>query len=58
MSTKTLGSFKITKTLGRGGSCKVKLAEDADGNKYAMKIMNKDMDMEMRQLVINEVNAL
>ena len=58
MSTKTLGQFKITKTLGKGGSCKVKLAEDINGNKYAMKIMNPDMDNELRQLVINEVNAL
>ena len=59
MSTnKTIGKFKILQTLGKGGSCKVKLVQDADGNKYAMKIMNENMSLEMRQLVINEVNAL
>jgi len=58
MTTKTIGQFKITKTLGKGGSCKVKLGEDMNGKKYAIKIMNENLDLETRQLVITEVNAL
>ena len=43
MSQKTLGErYNILRTLGSGGSCKVKLAEDLEnkGKKVAIKIMN------------------
>ena len=37
---KRLGKYTILQTLGSGGSCKVKLAEDEHGNKVALKIMD------------------
>lgn len=52
-----IGKYNITRTLGSGGSCKVKLGDDGV-RKYAIKIMNDDMDAETRQLVMTEVQAL
>jgi len=55
----TLGNFKILRQLGKGASCKVKLAQDlSTGRKCAVKIMNDNMDHSMKQLVLNEVNAM
>jgi len=34
-----LESLHIGKTLGVGASCKVKLARDTEGNRYAIKIL-------------------
>ena len=46
MSVKTLGRFEIGRTLGRGGSCKVKLGYDTENfnQKVAIKIINDDLD--------------
>lgn len=42
--SKSIGRFQILRTLGSGGSCKVKLAKDTEsGRKVAVKIMNDDM---------------
>lgn len=38
----TISKYTLGKTLGEGWNSKVKAAEDADGNKYAIKIMNKE----------------
>lgn len=38
----TLGKYQIGKTLGSGVSCKVKLAKDATGTRYAIKILHND----------------
>lgn len=42
---KTIGRFKIGRTLGDGGSCKVKLAYDSNNNdrKVAIKIMKESV---------------
>lgn len=48
----TLGNYKTLHTLGKGASCKVKLALDtATGRKVAIKVMNNNMDAEMAKLV-------
>ena len=58
--SKTIGKYTILRTLGSGGSCKVKLAENtADGNKkVAVKIMNDDMGQEEKALLKNEVEIM
>tara|TARA_B110000285_G_C14884571_1_gene495541 strand:+ start:90 stop:272 length:183 start_codon:yes stop_codon:yes gene_type:complete len=58
--SKTIGKYTILRTLGSGGSCKVKLAENtADGNKkVAVKIMNDDMGQEEKALLKNEVDIM
>ena len=38
----TLDQYTIIKTLGSGVSAKVKLAEDPQGNRYALKIFKLD----------------
>ena len=38
----TLGPYQLGRTLGSGVSCKVKIAKDASGKKYAIKILNND----------------
>ena len=38
--TPSLDNLKIGRTIGSGASCKVKIAKDNEGNKYAMKILN------------------
>ena len=43
--TGTLGKYTLLRTLGKGASCKVKLAHDPEtGRKVAIKIMNDNMD--------------
>ena len=57
--TGTLGKYTIMRTLGKGASCKVKLAHDPEtGKKVAIKIMNDDMDPNLKQLVMTEVKAM
>ena len=38
----TLGKYQLGKTLGSGVSCKVKLAKDATGTRFAVKILHND----------------
>ena len=38
----TLDKYQLGKTLGSGVSCKVKLAKDATGTRYAVKILHND----------------
>jgi serine/threonine protein kinase len=55
----TLGKYNVMRTLGKGASCKVKLAQDPEtGRKVAIKIMNDNMDANMKQLVMTEVKAM
>jgi len=55
----TIGRYKITRTLGSGASCKVKLAIDTEtGRKVAIKILHGDMDEKMKELVMTEVEAM
>jgi len=45
----TLGNYQILRQLGKGASCKVKLAIDnSTGRKVAIKIMNSNMDQSMK----------
>jgi len=54
-----IGKFEIQRTLGRGASCKVKLAFDTEMNRnVAVKIMNDNIDDKARALLLNEVKAL
>jgi serine/threonine protein kinase len=48
--------FQLGRTLGSGVSCKVKLAKDKENNRYAVKIMNKDVDFE--ELMSTELEVL
>ena len=55
----TIGRFEITKTLGSGASCKVKLGYDTEtGRKVAVKILNDGLDEKMKELVMTEVEAM
>lgn len=38
----SLNQYVLGRTLGSGVSCKVKLAKDTSGKRYAIKILNKD----------------
>lgn len=59
MSAKKIGQYEISRTLGSGASCKVKLATDTNnGRKVAIKIMSKDLDKDVLKLVMTEVEAL
>jgi serine/threonine protein kinase len=60
MSSKTVGErYEILRTLGSGGSCKVKLALDRETRqKVAVKIMNDDMGEEEKKLLANEVQTM
>ena len=48
--------FQLGRTLGSGVSCKVKLSKDKENNRYAVKIMNKDVDFE--ELMSTELEVL
>ncbi len=51
-----LGKYEIVKTLGSGGSCKVKLAIDTDnGEKVAIKMLNQNLDSKTHSLIKSEV---
>lgn len=54
-----IGRFQIGRTLGSGASCKVKIGLDTTTKrKVAVKIMNKSLDEETKNLVMTEVDAL
>ena len=38
------GEYELGRTLGRGVSCKVKIARDRQGNRFAVKIMHRNED--------------
>jgi serine/threonine protein kinase len=55
----TIGKYTVMRTLGKGASCKVKLALDKEtGRKYAIKIINDMMDASLKALVMTEVKAM
>jgi serine/threonine protein kinase len=57
--SKTIGKYNILRTLGSGGSCKVKLAMDTETNrKVAVKIMNDDMGEDEKALLKTEVETM
>jgi serine/threonine protein kinase len=52
----TLGKYTLGRTLGSGVSCKVKLAKDDAGTRYAIKILHQDE--QFQELVETEVDTL
>ena len=52
----TLNQYILGRTLGSGVSCKVKLAKDATGTRYAIKIIHGEESFE--ELIDTEVTAL
>jgi len=52
----TLGDYILGRTLGSGVSCKVKLAKDAGGTRYAIKILHQDE--QFQELIETEVDTL
>lgn len=56
MPTYLNDKYQLGRTLGSGVSCKVKLAKDKENNRYAVKIMNKDIDV--KEMVDTELDAL
>jgi len=54
----TLGKFQLGKTLGSGVSCKVKLARDSFGNRYAIKIFKSSKIDDYKDLMKTEVDVL
>ena len=52
----SLDSIQIGRTLGKGASCKVKVAQDCFGNRFAMKILNPDK--RFRRFIKAEVESL
>jgi len=51
------GKYRVMHTLGKGATCKVKLAIKNDKH-YAVKIMNTEVDEMTKKAIIAEVNAL
>ena len=51
-----LETLHIGKTLGLGASCKVKMARDPEGNRYAIKILHKNKSL--KRFVDAEVDTL
>ena len=58
--TKSIGHYAIAQTLGRGASCKVKLAYDTrDNNKpVAIKIMDEKVMEADKELLFNEIEIM
>ena len=55
----SIDQFEISRTLGHGASCKVKLGLDTTtGQKCAIKVMKSDLDDNTKQLMFNEVEAM
>ena len=52
----TLGKYILGRTLGSGVSCKVKLAKDEAGTRYAVKILHQDE--QFQELIDTEVETL
>ena len=50
------GKYTLGRTLGSGASCKVKLAKDDSGRRYAVKILNNNEDFE--EMIQTELDAL
>jgi len=40
--TNTLGNYILGKTIGRGASCKVKMAKNKRGERFAIKILDEE----------------
>lgn len=58
-SQKTLGQYTILKTLGSGGTCKVKLGFDpTTQKKVAIKILKQDLSEKTLKLVFEEVKVM
>ena len=56
---KSLGKYKVLKTLGSGGTCKVKLGFDPSTNlNVALKILKDDLSDKTNELVIQEVKIM
>lgn len=54
-----IGKFHIKRTLGQGGSCKVKYAVNTETKeKVAIKILNEDLTDEIRDHVMQEVKIM
>jgi len=41
LKNSTLGKYTLGKTIGSGVSCKVKIGRTSNGQRYAVKIINK-----------------
>ena len=52
----TLNQYILGRTLGSGVSCKVKLAKDSAGTRYAIKILHSDESFQ--ELIETEVQAM
>lgn len=52
----TLGKYQLGMTLGEGVSCKVKLAKDNTGTRYAVKVLHNDE--EFLELIQAEIKTL
>ena len=50
--------YTLGRTLGQGASCKVRLAKDNLGNRFAAKIFKKDMDFNLDQILSTELKAM
>lgn len=56
---KSLGKYRVLKTLGSGGTCKVKLGFDLENNrKVALKILKDDLSEATKKLVLEEVKVM
>lgn len=56
---KFIGKYQIKRSLGEGGTCKVKSAYDSEsGEKVAVKILNQNMGAEMNRIVMEEVATM
>ena len=53
------GKYQLIRTLGRGASCKVKLANELEtGKPVAIKVMKDTLDDKLKALIMNEVTAM
>ena len=58
-SQKTLDKYLILKTLGSGGTCKVKLGYDTvENKKVAIKILKDTLSESTMKLVLEEVKTM
>ena len=59
LKQKFIGKYQILRTIGFGGTCKVKLGIDTStGKNVAIKIMKSDLDSETLTYVMAEVEAM
>ena len=54
----TLGDYMIGKTLGKGASCKVKLAKNVKGDRFAIKIIREEQHelLEIENSILTKLN--